>query len=585
MEAATTARIALAAVVIFGLSVLAGALLARSTADPVEASVAGTQVATTTSSSTSTTVAPELVGSSPSQANSTSTTTIPPIQGFADLFEQARGAIANVDVVRCEAGAQGTAFLVDADTAFTAAHVVDGAAEIALDFGDQRVEATVIGRNIDRDVAVLRLATPIENAVTLPVAQGEPRVGEEVAAIGHPQGLPVAMTVGRVTSMNAEFDFSGTGAERVQNLIQADFVVATGTSGGPLINQRGEVVGVAIQRDVIAEGLFFAANLSDVRAELFDLALNPEPVRPAFCVGSIELDDIDELAAELVASEVDTLDVPDLQRTFAVYTQTLNSGRASAAFDILGPSITTTTTREAWAEEQSTSNLWDWRIRQISPTPVGLAVRSTFTSTQEAQFGFDNESTCTRWDVTHNMVRGQFQGRDFWLIDASRVSNDDGPVDCEDWEPTVVQRQRLVINPGDEPLVRQDLLSAGSVDQWLYTVNLAEGVESATYELVVETLTDSFSPTLAAIDQNGNQIAVNDDPAPADPRVQVQLVVDATARGRIEVGDLGQRDGGAYRLTITQVAVVEAAPDSETNPDVDPGNGPPGDGEGAEFTG
>ena len=111
-----------------------------------------------------------------------------PIRDFADLFEGARGAIANVDVVQCDANAQGTAFLVDAQTAYTAWHVVEDAAQIALDFGEQRVQATVIGRNPERDVAVLRLAAPIENAVTIPVAQSQPRVGEEVAAIGHPQG-------------------------------------------------------------------------------------------------------------------------------------------------------------------------------------------------------------------------------------------------------------------------------------------------------------------------------------------------------------------------------------------------------------
>ena len=545
-------RLALAGVIIFGLSVLAGTLLARATADPVETQAAADSTTTGSTTSTSSTTSTTTItpSAAPRPVAQTSTTAAPPARDFADLFEDVRGAIANVDVVQCDANSQGTAFLVDAQTAYTAWHVVEDAAQIALDFGEQRVEATVIGRNPERDVAVLRLATPIENAVTIPVAQSQPRVGEEVAAIGHPQGLPLAMTVGRVTSMNGEFDFGGTGENIVENLIQTDSVVAPGSSGGPLVNERGEAIGVVILRDLAAQGLMYAANIDGVRAQLVDWTVNPEPVRPPFCVGSIDLNDIDDVAPDLISSEVDTPDVPGLQRTFAVFSQTINSGRADQAFGLLTESNRANRVEEEWVAGQETSKIWDWNIRSIQPTENGLTVRSTFRSTQEAEFGFDDQSECTRWDLSYDMVPGQFQGREFWLIAASRLTSGTEAVDCADWEPTQVQRQRLTAPSTGETVVVEDFLAAGTIDQRTLAVNGSGGGFPRAFTVEVVATTESFDPVL-------DIIAVDPPPNPldADEAVEVPvseklIVVDVQGELRIDIGDLGDERGGTYRLTI-----------------------------------
>lgn len=508
-----------------------------------------TDTSTSSTTSTSTTSTPE-----PLAPTTSTTTTLPPLRDFPDLFEDLRSAVASVDVVGCDFGSQGTAFLISDDTAYTAWHVVEDAAQVALTIGEENIEATVIGHDPERDVAVLRLSTPVEDAVVLPIAEAQPRVGEEVAAMGHPRGLPLALTVGRVTSMNGEFDFGGNADGVVSNLIQTDAVVAPGSSGGPLINQQGEVIGVVILKDIAAEGLMYAGDIEGVRAELAGWDLNPEPVEAAFCVGSVDLENIDQIASEFIEADVAHPQLASLQRTYAVYTQSINSGRAEAAFGVLGPSITTNNTAEAWAEGQSTSLLWDWRVRSVTDIDGGLEVRSTFTSTQDAEFAFDGESTCTRWDITHQLVPGLFRGRDFWLIDRSRATADAGPIDCLEWQPAPVWRGNQILAAAGESTIFEFALGGGTVDQMSMGVDLPEDGSPVTIVLSVVATDESFDPIVTIKDQNGVVVAENDDRGDGSLNSYVEYEVLVSQVIGIEVRDLTDRAGGAYVLEVSHAA-------------------------------
>lgn len=509
--------------------------------------VTGTTTSTTTSSTT--TSVPE-----PLQPTTSTTTTLPPVRDFADLYEEYRGAVASVDVIGCDFGSQGTAFLVDDDTAYTAWHVVEDAAQVALMIGGESIEATVIGHDPERDVAILRLATPVEDAVILPIAEAQPRVGEEVAAMGHPRGLPLALTVGRVTSMNGEFDFGGNADGVVSNLIQTDAVVAPGSSGGPLINQQGEVIGVVILKDIAAEGLMYAGDIEGVRAELAAWDASPEPVDAAFCVGNVDLANIDEIAAEFIGADVAHPEVEALQRTYAVYTQSINSGRAEAAFGVLGPSITTNNTAEAWAAGQATSLLWDWRIRSVTNVEGGLEVRSTFTSTQDAEFGFDGASTCTRWDITHDLVKGEFRGREFWLIDRSRATTGSGPIDCLEWQPEMIDRGDEVLPVVGESSVFEFFLAGGTVDALQMSVDVPDDEAPVTIVVSVTAIDESFDPMVTIDDQDGSIIAENDDRGDGSLDSYIEFEVATSQVIEIQVRDLTDRAGGAYVLEVSHAA-------------------------------
>ena len=566
IDAKTAMRMGALALVVFGISVLAGALIARSGEQVVSESSSTTAVeiteaqdSTTTTANTTTTT----VLSGVPQAVSQTTTSIAPIQDFADLFEETRGAVASVDVVRCAANSQGSAFLVDPETAYTAWHVVEDAAEIALDFGEQRVEATVIGRDRVRDVAVLRLANPIEEASVIRVAPEQTRVGEEVAAIGHPAGQPLAMTVGRVTSVDGQVVVGDEDVRMVEGVLQTDSVAAPGSAGGPLVDQRGEVVGIVIQSASNDSALGYAVDIDGVRDDLLGWTLNPEPVRSAFCIGEVDLNDIDEVAPELINSEVDAAEVLALQRTFAVFTQSINSGRAEQAFEVLGPALTANETAAQWAEQQRTSKLWDWNIRSLDLRPDGIEVRSTVRSTQAAEFGFDGQSECTRWDLVHSMVLGEFQGREFWLINGSRPGPGGLAIDCADWEPTRVQRGRINAPAPGEEIVVEDFLAAGTIDAWFLRAIIPDGNPAQTFELNLTTIGDADRLGLTVV-------------GGGDAGTSAQVVL-GNGRVELDIGEVLDERGGDYRLTIRNTSPPVTAPPVDGQPDEDldnPDGGP-----------
>jgi len=146
---------------------------------------------------------------------------------------------------------QGSGFVVDAEGhIITNHHVVEGAGNIEIDFpSGYKAWATLVGSDIDSDLAVLEVDVPQEVLSPLPLADSDAlRVGDVVVAIGNPFGLSGTMTVGIVSALGRTLQTertSGAGpAFRAGAIIQTDAAINPGNSGGPLINVNGEVVGV-----------------------------------------------------------------------------------------------------------------------------------------------------------------------------------------------------------------------------------------------------------------------------------------------------------------------------------------------------
>ena len=141
--------------------------------------------------------------------------------------------------------AVGSGFIVDkAGYILTNAHVVAEAVKITVKMDDgTEYPATVVGRDELTDIAVLKISP----AGDLPVVQmgdsGAARVGEWVLAIGSPFGLARTVTAGIVSQVNRD---TPTGSP-FQRFIQTDAAINRGNSGGPLVNMRGEVIGVNSQ--------------------------------------------------------------------------------------------------------------------------------------------------------------------------------------------------------------------------------------------------------------------------------------------------------------------------------------------------
>ena len=184
-------------------------------------------------------------------------------------------------------------------------------------------------------------------------------------------------------------------------------------------------------------------------------------------------------------------------------------------------------------------------------------MRSVFTSTQEAEFGFDGESTCTRWDITHDLVSGEFRDRTFWLINRSRATTDRGPQDCLNWIPELITREQLVLPDVGTTLSRADRLGGGSIHEW--DVGFGPSVDDetgATETLVVtlDSINDDFDPYLLLLDQNGVIVAENDDRGDDSLNSRVQFDVSSYQVVSVRVRDLTNRGGGEYTITFTSEA-------------------------------
>src|SRR5262249_22927976 len=151
---------------------------------------------------------------------------------FADLVTRSRSGVVEIDVDTCDGSGSGTGFLIGPQLVATVHHVVDGASSITIKRnGAYLTSATVIGSDPDRDLAVLRTAQPI-NGYKFTLASRAPLIGEQVAALGFPLGLPLTFTRGSISGLDRTEVIEGT---TLRSLIQTDTAINPGNSGGPLM--------------------------------------------------------------------------------------------------------------------------------------------------------------------------------------------------------------------------------------------------------------------------------------------------------------------------------------------------------------
>jgi len=223
------------------------------------------------------------------------------LPSFADLAEQVLPAVVSIDAQTIERGhppirrgspnpfdffnpgtpfrerdddspqefrsdAGGSGFVISPDGyIITNNHVIDGATKIEVGLEGRTYPAELKGADPATDLALLKV--DLEGLTFLPLGDSEHlRVGDYVMAVGNPLALDHTVTVGVVSAKGRSIGLSSDPS--FENFIQTDAAINRGNSGGPLVNLRGEVIGIATAMNWGAENIGFAVPVDTLKSVL-----------------------------------------------------------------------------------------------------------------------------------------------------------------------------------------------------------------------------------------------------------------------------------------------------------------------------
>jgi S1-C subfamily serine protease len=217
---------------------------------------------------------------------------------IADLFERVAPSVVNVSVRVPNATGQGpsvrqgsgSGFVVDDQGhILTNEHVVRDAARIEITLADGlKVTAEVRGRDTLNDIALLKVEAPAERL--RPVLVGDSaslRVGQMAVAIGNPYGFTRTLTVGVVSGLGRPVEDAGR--RPLLDMIQTDAAINPGNSGGPLLNVRGEVIGITTLIDRSQLSVGFAVPINTALQIMPNMMAGQRVARPWLGIAGVAL--------------------------------------------------------------------------------------------------------------------------------------------------------------------------------------------------------------------------------------------------------------------------------------------------------
>jgi 2-alkenal reductase len=188
---------------------------------------------------------------------------------LVNVYERVSPSVVFITVFGSDAGS-GSGFVLDKEGHIvTNNHVVEGATRIRVKFSDDvDVEAKVTGRDPDTDLAVIEVKVP--NELLKPVTLGDSnnlKVGQRALAIGNPFGFERALSVGFISALGRVVRLSSS-SYSLPDLIQTDAAINPGNSGGPLLDAKGQVIGITtliFSRSGVNSGVGFAIPVDVVK--------------------------------------------------------------------------------------------------------------------------------------------------------------------------------------------------------------------------------------------------------------------------------------------------------------------------------
>ncbi len=201
----------------------------------------------------------------------------------------------------------GSGFVVDEKGLIvTNNHVVENAENLEVTLPDKsKVAAKLVGRDPENDIAVIRVTVPKEKLTPLHLGDSSQlQVGQMAIAIGNPFGLDRTITRGVVSAVGRSLK-SDTGRQ-IRNVIQTDAAINPGNSGGPLLNSRGEVIGVntaIFTPSGGSVGIGFAVPVNTVKKLLPQLIARGRASHPWLGISGVDINPTVAKALSLPAGE------------------------------------------------------------------------------------------------------------------------------------------------------------------------------------------------------------------------------------------------------------------------------------------
>ena len=194
---------------------------------------------------------------------------------------------------RIEQG-QGSGVIIDNGIVLTNAHVVNQSKKLIVGLQDGRkFSGKVLGQDALTDLAVIKLKGKGPWPKASLGNSDDINVGDWAIAVGNPYGLENTVTLGIISNLNRNVSQLGIYDKKI-DLIQTDAAINPGNSGGPLLNSKGEVIGInTLIRSVPGAGLSFAIPINKVKAIVNELLVSGKVIHPMIGISLINETSLD----------------------------------------------------------------------------------------------------------------------------------------------------------------------------------------------------------------------------------------------------------------------------------------------------